>query len=116
MNIFEKIITREIPSDIVYEDEMCLAFRDVNPQAPVHVLIIPKMCVPSTNDITADNAFLVSHIFAVIPKLAAQLGLTNGYRVVNNRRRRVSTHTACIQAFVAVVNAFVILMVKRNFF
>lgn len=84
MNIFEKIITREIPSDIVYEDEMCLAFRDVNPQAPVHVLIIPKMCVQSTNDITTDNAFLVSHIFAVIPKLAAQLGLTNGYRVVNN--------------------------------
>ena len=84
MNIFEKIITREIPSDIVYEDEMCLAFRDVNPQAPVHVLIIPKMCVPSTNDITTDNALLVSHIFAVIPKLAAELGLTNGYRVVNN--------------------------------
>ena len=84
MNIFEKIITREIPADIVYEDEMCLAFRDVNPQAPVHVLIIPKTCVPSTNDITTDNAFLTSHIFAVIPKLAAQLGLTNGYRVVNN--------------------------------
>lgn len=84
MNIFEKIIAREIPADIVYEDEICLAFRDINPQAPVHVLIIPKINIPSTDDLNTNNAFVVSHIFAIVPKLAAQLGITNGYRVVNN--------------------------------
>ncbi len=84
MNLFEKIIAREIPADIVYEDELCLAFRDINPQAPVHVLIIPKVCIPSTDDLTPENVSVVAHIFTVIPRLAAQLGITNGYRVVNN--------------------------------
>ena len=82
--IFQKIIDREIPAQIVYEDDLCLAFRDVRPQAPVHVLVIPKKEIPSVNEITPDDESLVGHLFVVMAKLAAQLGLTSGYRVVAN--------------------------------
>ena len=84
MTIFTKIIQREIPADIVYEDELCLAFRDVNPQAPVHVLLIPKTPVASLDDLNEKHASLCGHLLLTVPKVAAQLGLTGGYRTVIN--------------------------------
>ena len=82
--IFCAIINGDIPSKKAYEDNLCYAFHDINPQAPVHVLIVPKSHIASANEINDDNAALVAHIFAVIPKIAATLGLENGYRVVTN--------------------------------
>jgi histidine triad (HIT) family protein len=82
--IFQRIIDREIPADIVYEDALCLAFRDISPKAPTHVLLIPKKEIPSTNDLTEADQSLVGHLLLVVPKLAHQLGLTGGYRVVIN--------------------------------
>ena len=81
--IFCKIISGEIPSDKVYEDEQVLAFRDIAPKAPVHVLIIPKTHISGVREITADNSSVVAHIFTVIPQIAQQLGITD-YRVVSN--------------------------------
>ena len=82
--LFCKIIAGEIPSTKVYEDETILAFRDINPQAPTHLLVIPKAHIPSVDGITADNSAVVAHIFEVIPAIAAKENLTNGYRVVSN--------------------------------
>lgn len=82
--IFKKIIDKEIPANIVYEDELCLAFHDVNPQAPTHVLVIPKKEIPSVNELTEEDQPLVGHLYLVIKKLAAELGLGDGYRVVVN--------------------------------
>lgn len=82
--LFCKIIDGSIPSTKVYEDENVLAFRDINPEAPVHVLVIPKTHISSMNDITEENAATVAKIFAVIPKIAAGEGLTGGYRVISN--------------------------------
>jgi histidine triad (HIT) family protein len=83
-NIFLKIINRQIPSDIVYEDEQCLAFRDINPQAPVHVLIIPKKVVPTHADLKEEDKTMMGHLHLVAARLAAQLGIQEGYRVVIN--------------------------------
>lgn len=82
--IFCKIIHGEIPSTKVYEDEKLLAFRDINPEAPVHVLVIPKEHIASADMITEENCGIVGHIFSVIPKIAAAEGLENGYRVITN--------------------------------
>ena len=82
--LFCKIISGEIPSAKVYEDELVYAFRDINPQAPTHILVIPKAHLGSVNDVTEENAAVVAHIFAVIPQIAAAEGLTGGYRVVSN--------------------------------
>jgi histidine triad (HIT) family protein len=82
--IFKRIIDREIPADIVYEDEHCLAFRDIKPQAPTHVLLIPKKEIPSLNDLTPEDHAVVGHLVMVLPKLAAQMGLDRGYRTVIN--------------------------------
>ena len=83
--LFCKIINGEIPSAKVYEDELVYAFRDIEPQAPVHVLIIPKEHISSANDITDENAALIGHIFSVAAKIAASEGIAqNGYRIVNN--------------------------------
>lgn len=82
--IFCKIIAGDIPSTKVYEDELVYAFRDINPQAPTHILVIPKAHIGSVNEITAENSGVVSHIFQVIPQIAAAEGLTGGYRVVSN--------------------------------
>ena len=82
--IFCKIIKGEIPSGKVYEDDYCYAFRDINPQAPVHVLIVPKAHVASADEISADNADIVARILSVIPAVAKSVGLTNGYRVITN--------------------------------
>lgn len=82
--LFCKIINGDIPSNKAYEDEKCYAFHDINPQAPVHVLVIPKIHLSSVNDICEENADVVAHIFSVIPKIAKELNLENGYRVVTN--------------------------------
>lgn len=82
--VFCKIIGGEIPSNKVYEDELIYAFRDIAPMAPTHILVVPKAHIQDVNGITAENSSIVAHIFEVIPKLAAQEGLTGGYRVVSN--------------------------------
>ena len=82
--IFCKIIRGEIPSASVYEDETVFAFRDIAPQAPVHILIVPRAHIPSADAITEENADAVAAIFTAIPKIAEAAGLTNGYRVVTN--------------------------------
>ncbi|MEZ6131692.1 MAG: histidine triad nucleotide-binding protein [Planctomycetaceae bacterium] len=84
MTIFSKIINREIPADIVYEDDLCLAFRDVTPQAPTHVLLIPKKCVESLDALAVDDEPLAGHLLMMVPKIAAQLNLNDGYRTVIN--------------------------------
>lgn len=84
MCLFCKIIAGEIPSTKVYEDETVLAFRDIAPQAPTHILVIPKEHIPSVHAVTAENSGVVAHIFEVIPRIAEQEGLKNGYRVVSN--------------------------------
>ena len=82
--LFCKIIAGEIPSKKVWEDEYVYAFRDIAPMAPVHVLVVPKMHIPSTDGVNAENSAHVARIFEVIPKIAAAEGLTNGYRVITN--------------------------------
>ena len=81
--LFCKIIAGEIPSNKVYEDELCYAFYDIDPQAPTHFLVIPKAHIQSVSAVNEENASVVGHIFAVIARLAAQLGLES-YRVVSN--------------------------------
>ena len=82
--LFCKIIAGDIPSTKVYEDETVFAFRDINPQAPTHILVIPKTHISGCNGVTADNSTVVAHIFEVIPQIAKAEGLANGYRVVSN--------------------------------
>ncbi len=82
--LFCRIIAGEIPSSKVYEDEKVFAFRDINPQAPVHVLVVPKQHLASADEITEENLAAVSACWAAIPKIAAGEGLKEGYRVINN--------------------------------
>lgn len=82
--IFCKIVAGEIPSKKVYEDEICFAFYDINPQAPVHVLVIPKTHIASADEVSTENSAVVAHIFETIPKIAVMAGITNGYRVITN--------------------------------
>ncbi|MBQ3022547.1 MAG: histidine triad nucleotide-binding protein [Clostridia bacterium] len=83
--LFCKIAAGEIPSAKVYEDEKVYAFRDIEPQAPVHILIIPKVHIKSANEINDENCAIVGHIFSVAAKIAAQEGIAeDGYRIVNN--------------------------------
>ena len=82
--LFCSIIKGDIPSKVAYEDEVCYAFHDIAPQAPVHVLVVPKEHIPSVDGVNADNAAIVGHIFSVIPKIASELGLADGYRVITN--------------------------------
>lgn len=87
-NIFLKIIERKIPAKIIHEDDLCLAFHDVNPQAPVHVLIIPRKKIRTHDNITAADRELLGHMHMVAAKLAADLKITDGYRVVVNCKER----------------------------
>ncbi|MBQ2377968.1 MAG: histidine triad nucleotide-binding protein [Clostridia bacterium] len=82
--LFCKIVAGEIPSSKVYEDDYSYAFRDINPQAPVHILIVPKEHIPSVDGITSENSAVVARIFEAIPKIAAQENLGGGYRVISN--------------------------------
>lgn len=82
--IFCSIIKGEIPSTKIYEDDVCYAFRDINPQAPVHFLVVPKMHIASADAVDEENAHIVGHIFSVIPGIAKDEGLSNGYRIITN--------------------------------
>lgn len=82
--LFCKIISKEIPSTLIYEDDKVVAFNDISPQAPIHILIVPKEHIESNDDITESNSNIVGHVFLVAKNLAKELGLDKGYRVVNN--------------------------------
>lgn len=82
--IFQKIIDGEIPADIVYEDEQCLAFHDIAPQAPIHLLVIPRKPIRSIASLEDSDMELIGHLWKVIRNLASQLNLDGGYRVVVN--------------------------------
>lgn len=82
--IFSKIIRREIPADIVYEDDLAIAFKDVHPQAPVHILVIPKEPIAQLADAESKDHALMGHLLLTVKRVAQQLGLNNGYRVVIN--------------------------------
>lgn len=85
--LFSKIIRREIPADIVYEDDLTLAFRDINPQAPTHILVIPKKIIPSLAHAEEEDQTLLGHMLNTVRKVAIQESLDNGYRVVINTGR-----------------------------
>ncbi|MFG6097986.1 histidine triad nucleotide-binding protein [Leptothoe sp. ISB3NOV94-8A] len=82
--IFSKIIRKEIPADIVYEDDLCLAFRDISPQAPTHILVIPKKPIPKLSDAVVEDKELLGHMLLTVKEIADAEGLSNGYRVVIN--------------------------------
>ena len=82
--IFAKIIRREIPAQIEYEDKLCLAFHDVSPQAPTHILVIPKKPLPSLAEVTDAEIPLLGHLIRVATNIATKLNLVNGYRLVVN--------------------------------
>lgn len=84
--IFGKIIRREIPADIVYEDELCLAFKDIAPQAPVHILVIPKKPLPSLAEAESQDHALMGHLLLTAKRVAEQVQLSNGYRIVINTK------------------------------
>ena len=84
-SIFDRIIKREIPADIVYEDDQCLAFRDINPQATVHILVIPLKNIPTINDLDESDEQTVGHLYTVAAKIAKEEGIAeDGYRTVMN--------------------------------
>ncbi len=82
--IFSKIIRKEIPADIVYEDDLAIAFKDINPQAPVHIVVIPKQLIPKLADAESQDRDILGHLLLTVKLVAEQVGLTNGYRVVIN--------------------------------
>lgn len=82
--VFGKIIRREIPSDIVYEDDLCIAFKDIDPQAPVHVLIVPKKHIPQVSKAEEDDKPLLGHLLYTAKTVAKKLGLGNGFRIIIN--------------------------------
>lgn len=82
--IFCKIVKGEIPSNLIYEDDNVVAFEDINPQAPIHYLVIPREHIKSAADINEDNKDLIGHIFFIASKIAMEKGLDQGYRIVNN--------------------------------
>ncbi|MDR0338639.1 MAG: histidine triad nucleotide-binding protein [Planctomycetaceae bacterium] len=82
--IFKRIIDKEIPAQIVYEDDLCMAFHDVNPQAPVHILLIPKKEISSTDQLTEEDTPLLGHLYKVLRQLVQDFSLQDGYRVVTN--------------------------------
>ncbi len=85
--IFQRIIDREIPADVVYEDDRCLAFKDIKPQAPVHLIVIPKQAIVNVDGMDEADEAVVGHLFLAMKKIAARLGLGRGYRVIANNGR-----------------------------
>ncbi len=83
-NIFLKIIEKKIPAKVIHEDEHCIAFHDINPQAPMHVLIIPRKVIRTHDDITVEDQALLGHLHLVARDLATKLGIADGYRLVVN--------------------------------
>ncbi len=84
MTVFKKILDGEIPAEIVFEDDQCIAFRDIAPKAPVHILVIPRKEIPSIDDLQTEDEALMGHLFLVAKQVAAQEGLSSGYRTVIN--------------------------------
>lgn len=82
--IFCKIIAGDIPSSKVYEDDTVLAFRDINPQAPVHIIVIPKAHIESLDCIDSGNSAVIAHLFEKVPQIAKEAGIVNGYRLISN--------------------------------
>lgn len=82
--LFERIIDREISANIIFEDDHCIVFRDINPQAPTHVLVVPRKPIPSLDEVAHDEAELIGHLLLIARRIAADEGLTDGYRVVLN--------------------------------
>ncbi len=83
--IFSKIIRREIPADILYQDDLVTAFRDINPRAPTHILIVPNVLIPTVNDVEAEHELALGRLFTVARKLASEAGIAeNGYRLIMN--------------------------------
>ena len=82
--LFERIMDREIPATIIHEDDHCIVFRDINPQAPTHVLVVPRKPIPTMDDVSEDDAALASHLLLTAKKIAADEGLAGGYRIVIN--------------------------------
>lgn len=87
MTIFSKIIRKDLPADIVFEDELCLAFRDIHPQAPVHILVIPKKEIPSMADVSPADKNLLGHLMLIASQVAQNEGLERGYRLVVNTKQ-----------------------------
>ncbi len=88
MCVFCKIVNRELPAKVVYEDDRVMAFHDINPQAPIHILVIPKEHIPTVNDLAKEHKELIGHIFTVIKRLAEEMGIADsGYRVLVNCNR-----------------------------
>ena len=82
--LFSKIIAREIPADLVYEDDLCVAFRDINPQAPTHILVVPKQPVPRLTDAGEEQRDMLGHLLLAVKRIAEQEGVANAFRVVIN--------------------------------
>lgn len=82
--VFKKIIDRELPAKIVYEDDLCMAFEDIRPRAPTHLIVIPKKEIVSVDDVEPEDEAIIGHLFTAMRKIAALLGLTGGYRVITN--------------------------------
>lgn len=82
--IFGKIIRREIPAEVVYEDDLALAFKDIQPQAPVHILVIPKQPIPQLSAAKPEDHKILGHLLLIAKRVAEQVGLANGYRIVIN--------------------------------
>ena len=91
--IFSKIIRREIPADILYQDELVTAFRDINPRAPTHILIIPNVLIPTANDVEAVHELALGRLFTVARKLAAEAGIAENFEVTK-RRTKIVPQTA----------------------
>lgn len=101
MTIFTKIINREIPANIVYEDEKCLAFRDINPQAPTHILLIPKQEIPSMNDVTMKDQEILGYLMVKASEIAKQEGISErGYRLVVNTNSHAGQTVAHIHVHI----------------
>jgi histidine triad (HIT) family protein len=84
MTLFEKIIARQIPADIVFEDDQCLAFRDISPQAPVHILVVPKKPIPRVGEASSGDRALLGHLLFTVAEIARSEKLVDGYRTVIN--------------------------------
>ena len=85
--IFQKIIDKKIPAEIVYEDDLCIAFKDIKPAAPIHLIVIPKKPIESVDDVAEEDEAVVGHLFVAMGKIAKQQGIDRGYRVVTNNGR-----------------------------
>ena len=104
--IFSKIINREIPADIVYEDDLCLAFRDVNPQAPIHILVIPKKPIARIIDAETEDQSLLGHLYLVANKIAREEGVEDAFRLVVNNGEGVGQSVFHLHIHILAGRAF----------